>query len=131
MSLNPQITLYPFEKWAINFEGSIKPQRKMGLCYIITTMDYLTRWAKAQPSKDYMTTMIAKFLFENMLTGFGCPKILMSDHETHFLNETISALIEEFQLYHQKSTLYHLQANGIVEAFNKIMDIVLTKLCNA
>lgn len=55
----------------------------------------------------------------------------MSDHRMHFLNETISALIEEFQLYHQQSTSYHLQVNGTVEAFNKILETALTKVCNA
>jgi len=72
--------------------------------------------------------MIAvKFLFEYVLTWFGCPKILMSDRGTHFLNEMISALTEEFQAYHQKSTPYHSQANGTV---NKVLENALTKVFN-
>ena len=51
--------------------------------------------------------MTTKFLFEYVLIRFGCPKILMSDKGTHFLNETISTMLEEFQVYHQKSMLYH------------------------
>ena len=88
--------LHPFEKWAINFVGPIKPQGKTSTRYIITATEYLTCWVEAQPINDCTTTMAAKFLFEHVLTRFGCPKIVMSDHSTHFLNETITVLTEEF-----------------------------------
>jgi len=118
--------LQPLEKWAIDFVGPIKPKGKIGARYIITAMEHLT-----QPVKDCMGATIAKFLFEYVLMQFGCPKILMRDRGMHFLNETISIIMEEFQVYHQKSTPYHPQDNQTMEVFNKVFENVLTKVCNA
>jgi len=131
MPLNPQMTLQPFEKWAIDFVGPIQPQGKTRARYIITATKYLTHWAEAQLVKYCMGTMAAKFLFEHVPMRFGCPRILMSYCAMHFLNETINTLMEEFQVYHQKSTPYHPHGNGIVEASNKVLENVLTKVCNA
>jgi len=80
---------------------------KIGAQYIITTTKYFTRWAEVQALNDYTGTIAAEFIFEYILTRFGFLKILMSDCGTHFLNETISMLMEEFDVYHQKSTPYH------------------------
>ncbi len=49
----------------------------------------------------------------------------------HFLNETISTFIEEFQIYHQQSMPYHPQENGNIKAFHKILETALTKVYNA
>lgn len=68
MPLNPQMKLQPFEKWAINFVGPIKPLGKTSACYIITAMEYLTQWAEENLIKDYMATRAMMFLFDNMLT---------------------------------------------------------------
>lgn len=46
--------------------------------------------------KDCTGATTTKFLFEYVLTRFGCLKVLMSDCGTHFLNATINTLTEEF-----------------------------------
>ena len=131
MPLVPQITLKTFDKWAVNFVGPIITIGKhLGIGYIITMTDYLTIWAKAIPVKYCTPATAAKFLFENVVTRFGCPKFLISDQRTHFFNEMIEELAKEFQIQHIKTMQYHPQANGVVELFNKILENALTKVCN-
>jgi len=48
LPLKIQVSLQPFEKWEIDFIGPIQPPgKKTGARYIITTMEYLTRWEEA------------------------------------------------------------------------------------
>ena len=126
-----QITLQAFDKWAVDFVRTISPSgKRTDACYIITVIDYLTRWAEAMSIRYCTIAIVTKFLFKNVVIWFGFPKILLSDQGTHFVNKVISELTAEFQILHKKMNPYHPQANGTVEAFNKIPENALTKLCN-
>ena len=81
-------------------------------------------------SLDIQPATVAKFLFENVVTRVACQKILISNQGTHFVNQLIEELTEEFQIHQRNTTPYHPQANGVVKAFNKIIDNVLMKICN-
>jgi transposase InsO family protein len=131
MPLALQLTLQVFKKWAIDFVGPTNPLgRHRRARYIITAIEYLTRWAEARAVKDCSAAKATQFIFEDIITRFGCSKILMSDQGIHFIKKTIEALTQEFEVHHQKSTPYHPHANGIVEAFNKILETALTKIFN-
>jgi hypothetical protein len=93
--------LQAFNKWAIDFVGPINPPTKRtGARYIITATKYLIRWSEATPVKDYNAETTTHFLFEQVVTRFGCPRVFMSDQGTQFINNTINAMTEEFQVHH-------------------------------
>jgi hypothetical protein len=92
------MTLQAFESFFIDFVGPINPPGKCtGARYIITLTEYLTRWAKARAVKNCSATTTARFIFEDIITRFGCTKILMSDQGTHFIKKTVEALTEDLQ----------------------------------
>jgi transposase InsO family protein len=90
----------------------------------------LTIWDDATPMNDCSTKTVGCLLFEHVVTRFGCPRILMSDHGTHFINSTIQEMLEEFEIHHQEISPYHPRENGTVEAFNKILENAFTNICN-
>jgi transposase InsO family protein len=95
------MTLQAFEKCAIDFMGPINPPGKCTRArYIITATEYLTRWVEARAVKDCSATIVAHFIFDDIITRFGCPKILMTDQGTHFINKTVESLTEEFAVHH-------------------------------
>ena len=99
MPLTPQIIMQPFDKWVVNFVGPINPLgKRAGALYIITTTKYLTRGAEVAPVMYCTTATVARFLFNNVVTRFGCMNILMSDQGIHFINQTISTMTEEFKI---------------------------------
>jgi transposase InsO family protein len=86
--------------------------------YIIVAIEYLTKWVEAKVVKVNDAKTTTTFLYENVITRFGCPNILISDRGKHFLNEVIENMASLFQINHRKTTPYHLQTNGQTERVN-------------
>jgi hypothetical protein len=128
--LHPVRALQAFEKWAVEFIGQINPIAKHSKAiYIITATDYLTRWAEATIFQDCLIDIAARFIFENIITQFGCPRSLTSNQGGHFISSTIEKLTTDFLIQHDKSNCNHPQVNGTVEVFEKILERGLTKVC--
>jgi len=70
-------------------------------------------------------------LKKNIFTHFGTPRAIISDGGTHFCNRTFEKLLAKYDVRHKVETPYHPQTSGQVEASNREIKSVLTKIVNA
>jgi hypothetical protein len=115
-------------KWGFDFLGPINPARRYTWNkYILVAIDYATKWVEVRALKTNTTIVIAKFLYECILTRFGCLLIIIINQGAHFINDAIKYLTYHFLMKHVSFTTYYPQGNGQAESSNKVLGTLLTK----
>ena len=117
----------PFYQIGIDIVGPL-PRTQRGKKYIVTAMDYLTKWPEARALTEATAEKVADFIYEQIICQHGCPQIILTDRGTHFNNNLVDRLLEKFQIKHLLSTPYHPQTNGLVERFNRTLCESLAKM---
>jgi transposase InsO family protein len=72
-------------------------------------------------------TIIAKFIYDEIIVHHGCPQELLSNQGTSFCNSLVDALCQLMNIKHRLASAYHPQTNGLTERFNKTLCTVLAK----
>nr|KAJ0211608.1 hypothetical protein LSAT_V11C400219340 [Lactuca sativa] len=86
---NPPVTLrnisspWPFYQWGIDIVGSF-PEAPGRLKYMVVAVDYFTKWIEAEPLACISERHMIKFVWKNIMTRFGTPKVLISDNGLQF-----------------------------------------------
>src|SRR6266498_3809975 len=117
----------PFQRIGIDIVGPLTITRR-GNRYIVTAMDYFTKWPIAKALKEAMAKAVSKFIYQKIICEHGCSEVLQSDQGTHFVNRVIEDLTEKFRIKYRLSSPYHSQMNGLVERFNQTLCEKLAKL---
>ena len=58
----------------------------------MVTTDHYIKWVEAKALRDNKTQTVAHFLYENIITRFGCLVDLVNDQGPHFINEVVQNL---------------------------------------
>ena len=71
---------------------------------------------------------VANFIIENIIVRFGVPHRIISDNGTPFVNSDIRKMLEFYQVKHHLSSPYYPQGNRQVEATNKTLIKIISKM---
>lgn len=118
----------PFQRVAIDIVGPISPTTKRGNKYILTMVDYATRYPDAVALPNISTERVAEALVE-MFTRTGVPREVLSDRGSNFTSDVMKAVGRLLSMRQLFTTPYHPMGNGLVEKFNGTLKTMLKRIC--
>nr|XP_023899321.1 uncharacterized protein LOC112011173 [Quercus suber] len=113
-------TVFINEDWRSPFDG--EPLRCLGL------EAAREMWAEAVPLRKATGGAVENFIKENIIVRFGVPHKVINDNDTPFVNSDVRKMREFYQVKHHRSSLYYPQGNGQIEATNKTLIKIISKM---
>ena len=117
------------EKWErvhIDLVGPL-PTSLEGHKYIFVLVDTLTRYTFVRALMDKTALSVAKAL-KAFIDRFSCPKEIISDNGTEFINHVFKELTDLLHIKHTPILAYRPNANGLVENRNRELISILRYL---
>ena len=75
-----------------------------------------------------MRPQIFSNVFNHIISRFGVLQSIVTDHGSHFHNQMMEELSAKLGFRHENSTSYYPQANGQVEAINKVLKTMVRQM---
>lgn len=119
----------PFERVAMDLVGPISPPSDSGNRFILTVVDFATRYPEAVALKNKETVTVAEALV-HIYSRVGVPKEVLTDQGSEFVSELMKEVERLLSIKHITTIPYHPQCNGLTEKFNAVLKQMLKKLCH-
>ena len=117
----------PFERVAVDIVGPIIPRASDGSKYILTIVDFSTRWPEAVALKNIEATTVAEAMLE-VFCRVGLPREVLSDRGSQFTSGMMDELFRLLSIRGLKTTPYHPMTNGMCERFNGTLKKMLKRM---
>ncbi|GAA0147732.1 hypothetical protein LIER_07360 [Lithospermum erythrorhizon] len=77
--MSPVVSAIPFAMWGIDLVGQfLKPHVKYK--DVVVAIDYFNKWVKVAPLRSTTAEAILEFIWKNIITRYGIPRVLVSDN---------------------------------------------------
>ncbi|XP_049378231.1 uncharacterized protein LOC125843021 [Solanum stenotomum] len=126
--LNTISSPWPFAAWGMDVIGPIESASSNGHRFILVAIDYFTKWVEVASYKAVTKKVVADFVRSNLICRFGVPESIITENGTNLNSHLMKEICEQFKITHYNSTAYRPQMNGVVEAANKNIKMILRKM---
>ena len=113
---------------AIDLIGPIFPVSSRGNRWILTLIDYATRYPEAIALKSTDTETVAEALLD-IFSRVGVPNSIVSDNGPQFVSNIMKEVSRLLSIETIHSSPYHPQGNGLVERLNGTLKSMLRRMC--
>jgi len=110
----------PMERVAVDIVGPL-PRSSKGNRYVLSAIDYFTRWPEAYPLPDQEAETVVDALLEGMFSRFGVPEIIHSDQGRNFESRLFALMCERLGAHKTRTTPLRPQSDGLVERFHRTL----------
>lgn len=110
----------PMQRVGVDILGPF-PRTTQGNRFVLTAMDYFTKWPEAFALPDQEAETVANALVEGMFSRFGAPQSIHSDQGRNFESRVFSSMCERLGINKTRTTPLHPQSDGLVERFNRTL----------
>ena len=108
--------------------GPIQPATDRGNRYILTLVDFASRYPEAVALKGIEAERVAEALVD-MFCRLSVPSEMLTDMGTQFTSELMAETSRLLSFRQLTTTPYHPMCNGLVERFNGTLKQMLRWLC--
>jgi hypothetical protein len=97
----------PFQQWGLYFTGEINPASSGKNRWILTTTNYFTKWIEVIPTRQPIDTVIIEFLFDNIISMFGCPRKIITNNAQAFKSNKMIKFCSDYNIILAHSIVYY------------------------
>jgi transposase InsO family protein len=97
------------------------PETGRGNRHILVVSDYFTKWTEAFALQNMEAETVARVIMEQVITRFGVPSIIHSDHGRQYESKLFSEMCQMLGIKKTRTTPYHPKSDGMVERFNRTL----------